>query len=252
MRSWKNVYNELFEGIVSCFEDYPVNSTLDSQTQALRIDEVEVHEHTGFPFTLTASPGECIPLKLSWETSRFKTGHAVEVHEHTGFPLTLTASPGECIPLKLSWETSRFKTGHAVCLLEYLINLLTCLATDLPSTIAQWSVSTMGDRRSRTTEPAILIELRKTIEWHGENKHSAVQIRSRCTVNATRAMSSMKEPNDILNEIELKIINLQSIPRRLFIINNMDMTKGPFKREANKKQNASEITHSIGPPMCLA
>lgn len=96
----------LFESIV-IFENYPVDSTLDAQAQALRIDEVEVHEQTGFP-------------------------------------LTLTAAPGECIPLKLSWETSRFETEQAVRLLEHLTNLLMRLATDLPSSVAQWSASMMG------------------------------------------------------------------------------------------------------------
>lgn len=96
----------LFESIV-IFENYPVDSSLDAQAQALRIDEVEVHEQTGFP-------------------------------------LTLTAAPGECIPLKLSWETSRFETEQAIRLLEHLTNLLTRLTTDLPSTVAQWSASMMG------------------------------------------------------------------------------------------------------------
>lgn len=98
--------HSLFDSIV-IFENYPVDSTLDAQAQALRIDEVEVHEQTGFP-------------------------------------LTLTAAPGECIPLKLSWETSRFETGQAVRLLEHLTNLLTRLTTDLPNTVAQWSTSMMG------------------------------------------------------------------------------------------------------------
>jgi amino acid adenylation domain-containing protein/non-ribosomal peptide synthase protein (TIGR01720 family) len=96
----------LFESIV-IFENYPVDSALDAQAQALRIDEVEVHEQTGFP-------------------------------------LTLTAAPGERIPLKLSWESSRFETEQAVRLLEHLTNLLTRLATALPSTVAQWSASMMG------------------------------------------------------------------------------------------------------------
>ena len=96
----------LFESIV-IFENYPVDSALDAQAQALRIDQVEVHEQTGFP-------------------------------------LTLTAAPGECIPLKLSWECSRFEAEQAVRLLEHLTNLLTRLVTALPSTVAQWSASMMG------------------------------------------------------------------------------------------------------------
>jgi hypothetical protein len=98
--------NALFESIV-IFENYPVDSALDAQAQALRIDEVEVYEQTGFP-------------------------------------LTLTAAPGERIPLKLSWESSRFETEQAVRLLEHLTNLLKRLTTDLPSTVAHWSASMMG------------------------------------------------------------------------------------------------------------
>lgn len=95
----------LFDSIV-IFENYPVDSALDAQAQALRIDEVEVHEQTGFP-------------------------------------LTLTAAPGERIPLKLAWETSRFETEDATHLLQHLTNLLKNLVTDLPETVAQWSASMM-------------------------------------------------------------------------------------------------------------
>lgn len=95
----------LFDSIV-IFENYPVDSALDAQAQALRIDEVEVHEQTGFP-------------------------------------LTLTAAPGERIPLKLSWEISRFETEDATRLLQHLTNLLKSLANDPPQTVAQWSASMM-------------------------------------------------------------------------------------------------------------
>lgn len=95
----------LFDSIV-IFENYPVDSALDAQAQALRIDEVEVHEQTGFP-------------------------------------LTLTAAPGERIPLKLSWETTRFDTEDATRLLTHLTNLLKRLTIDLPRTVSQWSASMM-------------------------------------------------------------------------------------------------------------
>lgn len=96
----------LFDSIV-IFENYPVDSALDAQAQALRIDEVEVHEQTGFP-------------------------------------LTLTAAPGERIPLKLSWECARIETEDGTRLLGHLANLLTRLATEPPQTIAQWSASMMS------------------------------------------------------------------------------------------------------------
>lgn len=95
----------LFDSIV-IVENYPVDSALDAQAQALRIDEVEVHEQTSFP-------------------------------------LTLTAAPGERIPLKLAWEISRFKTEDATHLLQHFTNLLKSLATDPPQTVAQWGASMM-------------------------------------------------------------------------------------------------------------
>lgn len=60
----------LFDSIV-IFENYPVDQALDQQAEVLQIDQIQVLEQISSPLTLMASPGDSIPLKLFWDTSRF-------------------------------------------------------------------------------------------------------------------------------------------------------------------------------------
>jgi hypothetical protein len=55
---------------------------------------------------------------------------------------------------------------------------------------AQWRNRSLEARHRWPHHP---IRRRKISEWHKENKHSAVQIRSKCTVNATSAIYAVDE-----------------------------------------------------------
>ena len=71
----------LFESIV-IFENYPVDQALDQQAEVLHIDQIQVLEQISSPLTLMASPGDSIPLKLFWDTSRFDSEAMKRLCEH--------------------------------------------------------------------------------------------------------------------------------------------------------------------------
>ena len=71
----------LFDSIV-IFENYPVDQALDQQAEVLQIDQIQVLEQISSPLTLMASPGDNIPLKLFWDTSRFEGAAMHQLCEH--------------------------------------------------------------------------------------------------------------------------------------------------------------------------
>lgn len=58
----------LFDSIL-VFENYPLDSSIDEQAQALAIKNLQVHEQTNFPLTITASSGIQIPIKIAFDQS---------------------------------------------------------------------------------------------------------------------------------------------------------------------------------------
>jgi amino acid adenylation domain-containing protein/non-ribosomal peptide synthase protein (TIGR01720 family) len=58
----------LFDSIL-VFENYPLDSSIDEQAQALAIKNLQVHEQTNFPLTITASGGIQIPIKIAFDQS---------------------------------------------------------------------------------------------------------------------------------------------------------------------------------------
>lgn len=75
------VRQPLFESIV-IFENYPVDEMLDQKVANLQFDDVKVMEQTSFPFTLTASPGKRIPIKLTCETSKMDANQSRRLLQH--------------------------------------------------------------------------------------------------------------------------------------------------------------------------
>lgn len=55
----------LFDSIL-IFENYPLDSSIDVQAEALSIGDLEVYEQTHFPIAITVSGGEQIPIKVTF------------------------------------------------------------------------------------------------------------------------------------------------------------------------------------------
>ncbi|HEV7518404.1 MAG TPA: amino acid adenylation domain-containing protein, partial [Thermoanaerobaculia bacterium] len=73
VRGWSGLEGgtPLFESIL-VFENYPVDESVRERAgRSLRIGEVEVHEQTHYPLTVTASPGARLGLRIAYETRRF-------------------------------------------------------------------------------------------------------------------------------------------------------------------------------------
>ena len=63
----------LFESIL-VFENYPVDaSLLSSGKGGLEIEEMQAFERTNYPLTVMVLPGEELSLRISYNTSRFKS-----------------------------------------------------------------------------------------------------------------------------------------------------------------------------------
>jgi amino acid adenylation domain-containing protein len=58
----------LFNSIL-VFENYPLDATIDEQAEKLSIRNLQIHEQTNFPLTITASGGKQIPIKISFDES---------------------------------------------------------------------------------------------------------------------------------------------------------------------------------------
>ncbi|WP_445252994.1 amino acid adenylation domain-containing protein [Nodularia sp. NIES-3585] len=63
----------LFESIV-VFENYPVDTAGIEDNGSLRLSNFQGVEHTNYPLTIVAEPGEQLWLKVSYDTSRFDQG----------------------------------------------------------------------------------------------------------------------------------------------------------------------------------
>ncbi|NJM72004.1 MAG: amino acid adenylation domain-containing protein, partial [Scytonema sp. RU_4_4] len=60
----------LFESIV-VFENYPIDSSLATQTGSLQLSEIESYEQTNYPLTIVAVPGDELLVKISYDSGRF-------------------------------------------------------------------------------------------------------------------------------------------------------------------------------------
>ncbi len=65
----------LFESLV-VFENYPLDQSLSHSVPGLEVRDVRALEIDHFPLTLTSSPGEQLPLLLSYDRTRFSDGDA--------------------------------------------------------------------------------------------------------------------------------------------------------------------------------
>jgi amino acid adenylation domain-containing protein/non-ribosomal peptide synthase protein (TIGR01720 family) len=71
----------LFESVV-VFENYPMDQSLEQQTGAIRITDLQLLEQTNFPLTLTAAVAPRIPLKITYDATRFDKSAIVRILGH--------------------------------------------------------------------------------------------------------------------------------------------------------------------------
>ena len=60
----------LFNSIL-VFENYPLDDSIDAQAQALSFNSLQLHEQTNLPLTITASGGDRVPVKISYDQTIF-------------------------------------------------------------------------------------------------------------------------------------------------------------------------------------
>ena len=60
----------LFNSIL-VFENYPLDDSIDEQAQALSFNALQLHEQTNLPLTITASGGDRVPVKISYDQTIF-------------------------------------------------------------------------------------------------------------------------------------------------------------------------------------
>jgi amino acid adenylation domain-containing protein/non-ribosomal peptide synthase protein (TIGR01720 family) len=60
----------LFNSIL-VFENYPLDDSIDEQAQALSFSALQLHEQTNLPLTVTASGGQRVPIKISYDQHMF-------------------------------------------------------------------------------------------------------------------------------------------------------------------------------------
>jgi amino acid adenylation domain-containing protein/non-ribosomal peptide synthase protein (TIGR01720 family) len=93
----------LFESLV-VFENYPMGKSLEERTRAAAIADVQLFERTTYPLTLTAAVGPQIPLKLSYDTTRFEHADILRMLGHLENLLSgLAADPQQTLD---AWETT--------------------------------------------------------------------------------------------------------------------------------------------------
>ena len=60
----------LFNSIL-VFENYPLDDSIDQQAQLLSFNSLQLHEQTNLPLTITASGGDNVPIKISYDQTIF-------------------------------------------------------------------------------------------------------------------------------------------------------------------------------------
>ena len=85
VQGWSGVAPEvpLFESLV-VFESYPLEATLQDARSSLSIEDVIPKEHSNYPLTLIAHPGECLQCIFSYDEQRFDEITVARLARHFG------------------------------------------------------------------------------------------------------------------------------------------------------------------------
>lgn len=84
IQSETTLKNQLFDHLV-VFENYPVGETLSAATsaeQAFRIESIDNHESTNYPFNVLVHPGEQLRVKFMYDTSVFSEKSVRRIQGH--------------------------------------------------------------------------------------------------------------------------------------------------------------------------
>jgi amino acid adenylation domain-containing protein len=86
----------LFDSIL-VFENYPVDTSVISQNQDLRIIDIQSLEWTSFPLTMLVSVGNQLSLKVKYDRNRFTDNAITQLLEHFCNLLLGMSQPGQTI-----------------------------------------------------------------------------------------------------------------------------------------------------------
>ena len=77
------------------FENYPASSVAEGSAGSLSIDDVAATDQTNYPLTLSASPGEPLPLRAVYDTRRFSREWMARLLDHLGRAVEAIVHGGE-------------------------------------------------------------------------------------------------------------------------------------------------------------
>jgi amino acid adenylation domain-containing protein/non-ribosomal peptide synthase protein (TIGR01720 family) len=81
VQSWSGVAGDLFDSIL-VFENYPVSELIGSRQWALGIENVQMHEQTNYPLSISVISTDKIKIGFSYNTSLLESGYVEEISGH--------------------------------------------------------------------------------------------------------------------------------------------------------------------------
>ncbi|MEI2579470.1 non-ribosomal peptide synthase/polyketide synthase [Scytonema sp. PRP1] len=72
IQGWSEIKRgtSLFDSIV-VFENFPVDAARKSRNDSFSIDNIQISQHTNYPLTVVAYPGQQLQIRMSYDTSQF-------------------------------------------------------------------------------------------------------------------------------------------------------------------------------------
>jgi amino acid adenylation domain-containing protein/non-ribosomal peptide synthase protein (TIGR01720 family) len=81
VQSWSGVPGDLFDSIL-VFENYPVSELIGSRQWALGIENVQMHEQTNYPLSISVISTDKIKIGFNYNTSLLESGYVEEISGH--------------------------------------------------------------------------------------------------------------------------------------------------------------------------
>jgi amino acid adenylation domain-containing protein/non-ribosomal peptide synthase protein (TIGR01720 family) len=81
IQDWSGVGGDLFDSIL-VFENYPVSELIGSKQWLLEIENVQMHEQTNYPLSITIASADTIKIDFSYNTSLLQEIHVAEIRSH--------------------------------------------------------------------------------------------------------------------------------------------------------------------------
>ena len=149
----------LFESLF-VFENYPMDQSLEEETSAITIRDLQLLEQTNFPLTLTAATAGCIPLKIAYDTARFDRDAIVRMlGQLQNLLISLVAGPEQTVG---AWARSCIGEPERIHL------LVTLNQTEVRFSELDMTVPELFEAQVRRTPSRIAIvyaDLQLSYEW---------------------------------------------------------------------------------------